>query len=789
MELYEHNRVAYERVMQAFETNNKAAIVHSTGTGKSIIAAEVAKHFGKVLVLAPNNFVLNETRKWCGDNCIFRTYASNMYEQLCGFDLVVFDEFHRAGAPQWGKGVQQLIELNKGAKFLGLSATSIRYLDGERNMADELFDGNVVSELLLPEAIRRGILPNPTYVCSIYDIDTDYNKLSAKIRSKRGSDKDKEIDLAKLARTTSAWKAAYGVPSIIRKYFRSDMKRVIVFTSKVGHFDETREMLSNWFVGAGYSHLDFYRINYTEPNVENEMARFQDDSQFERETNPVDLKIAISVDMLNEGVHVPRVDGVIMLRGTISRIIIEQQVGRCLTADNNGRTPVVLDLVNNMDSIRYGAVDMSSGVNSKDADSKLDYEFPFKVIDECRDIRVFYNQLNQLYSVQRVEGSFHDRLLQVLDYCKTYNCAPPKSAKGEWHDISCTYAWARARYRKGVLSEEDCSVMEEILAITDRPLVGRLDAVVEYVKKYNKVPSSRDNSEVARAYHFLTKKKSEGKWTDEEKAKYDEIQSLLRDAIWEDDIKPRLEKFYNEHGRLPLPQEDRYATKFLNNHTAWKKDKYAHRLQWLDEHGYSTYYKRKNGYEENYEEMKSFFEQNDYRLPMLKDNKRMVNLYHGYNKYLRGARTIPKGMSNEFVEKLRELLSKVILPFDINDRLDRLEEKYKDGRKIPAHSADRDWLNDKVRRVAELTDEQYKRVVALVGHDVTNIHRTPNLELVEWIKANHRLPTPKDDKRMYNKMMKFRKRVNGVYTSREKDPETYEFLLQNGFSGEVNHRD
>lgn len=525
MELYEHNRVAYERVMQAFETNNKAAIVHSTGTGKSIIAAEVAKHFGKVLVLAPNNFVLNETRKWCGDNCIFRTYASNMYEQLGGFDLVVFDEFHRAGAPQWGKGVKQLIELNKGAKFLGLSATSIRYLDGERNMADELFDGNVVSELLLPEAIKRGILPNPTYVCSIYDIDTDYNKLSAKIRSKRGNDKDKEIDLAKLARTTSAWKAAYGVPSIIRKYFSNDMKRVIVFTSKVGHFDETREMLSNWFVGAGYSHLDFYRINYTEPNVESEMARFQDDSQFERETNPVDLKIAISVDMLNEGVHVPRVDGVIMLRGTISRIIIEQQVGRCLTADNNGRTPVVLDLVNNMDSIRYGDVDMSGDIISeRDNNGSVNYDFPFKVIDECRDIRVFYSQLEGLYTRQtwdvvkaRLEEYYneHGQLPTYSDDVELYKqyAHHYRNNNGDSVEWLSSHGYSPKVFSKGTIVE-------------------RLDEIKKIFEKLERIPSIKKGRtdakerEYANSY-YGNKRYIERNGSVEEKA---QLESMIKNA-------------------------------------------------------------------------------------------------------------------------------------------------------------------------------------------------------------------------------------------------------------------
>ena len=44
------------------------------------------------------------------------------------------------------------------------SATNIRYLDNQRDMAWELFGGNIASELTLGEAVARGILPAPKYV-------------------------------------------------------------------------------------------------------------------------------------------------------------------------------------------------------------------------------------------------------------------------------------------------------------------------------------------------------------------------------------------------------------------------------------------------------------------------------------------------------------------------------------------------------------------------------------------------------------------------------------------------
>ena len=83
-------------------------------------------------------------------------------------DYIVLDEFHRCGAPEWGKGVQALLSAHPGAKILGLSATNIRYLDGQRDMAEEIFHGCVASKMTLGEAVAEKILPAPLYVVSMY---------------------------------------------------------------------------------------------------------------------------------------------------------------------------------------------------------------------------------------------------------------------------------------------------------------------------------------------------------------------------------------------------------------------------------------------------------------------------------------------------------------------------------------------------------------------------------------------------------------------------------------------
>ena len=103
-------------------------------------------------------------------------------EELTAIDpgYIVMDEFHRCGASKWGQGVARLLRHYPKIPLLGLSATAIRYLDNQRDMSDELFDGHIASQMTLGEAIVRGILNPPRYVLSLYSYKGQVEKIGAK---------------------------------------------------------------------------------------------------------------------------------------------------------------------------------------------------------------------------------------------------------------------------------------------------------------------------------------------------------------------------------------------------------------------------------------------------------------------------------------------------------------------------------------------------------------------------------------------------------------------------------
>ena len=161
IDLFEHNRTAYEKVCTMLASRGKAAVVHPTGTGKSCIAFKLAEDnlSSHILWLSPSEYIfrtqLDNLKRACGvefSNISFLTYAKLMLAdeevmQTYSPEYIILDEFHRCGAEMWGKGVDRLLSVYPKTPVLGLSATNIRYLDNHRDMADELFDGNIASEM------------------------------------------------------------------------------------------------------------------------------------------------------------------------------------------------------------------------------------------------------------------------------------------------------------------------------------------------------------------------------------------------------------------------------------------------------------------------------------------------------------------------------------------------------------------------------------------------------------------------------------------------------------------
>lgn len=402
--LYSHNKKAYDLAVTMLEDTKKAAIVHPTGTGKSFIAFKLCEdHPDKTICwLSPSEYIFSTqlenlyqaTNGYKPHNIVFFTYAKLMgmsKEEIQAIhpDYIVLDEYHRAGATYWQKGVEQLLFTYADVPVLGLSATNIRYLDSQRDMAQELFDGNIASQMSLGEAIVRGILNPPKYVLSMYYYQNTlekYERRVKKTKSKVARD-NAEKCLEELRRTLEK---AEGLDVIFKKHMTDPHGKYIVFCSNKEHMDQMMKH-TEWFSKVD-KEPHMYSVYSSDPGADKVFKDFKGDNDNNH------LRLLYCIDALNEGIHVDDINGVILLRPTVSPIVYKQQIGRALSASKKTNA-VIFDIVLNIeniysiDSIKEEMQVATSYYRSLgEADQIINEKF--KVIDEVRNCRELFEKLN-----------------------------------------------------------------------------------------------------------------------------------------------------------------------------------------------------------------------------------------------------------------------------------------------------------------------------------------------------------------------------------------------------------
>lgn len=469
--LFKHNQEAYNSVTAMLEQEKMAAVIHPTGTGKSLIAFKLAEEHPseKFLWLSPSEYIYQTQLENLGmefDNIQFMSYSRLMKNEdsieTLHPDYIILDEFHRCGAAEWGKSVRKLLTACPDAKRLGLSATNIRYLDNQRNMAEEIFDGKIASEMTLGEAIVRGILPEPKYVIAMYSYKKELEQLKKRIQalSNQGLITENQKLLEQLRR---ALEQAEGLDIVFEKHMEKKNGKYIVFCSSKEHMDEMKEQVSTWFRRVDREPR-IYTAFYNDTATDREFREFKKD-------NSAHLKLLFCIDMLNEGVHVDDVDGVILLRPTVSPIIYLQQIGRALSA-GSGKTPVIFDLVNNFDSLSCidclkKEMEEALVLFPTTYGKGLRFSERFHITDETKDCRMLFQKLQT-----NLSSAWETYYIAARQYYREKgNLKVPKSyltqtglTLGSWIQ---TQRRVRAGSVTGNLSEEKVRKLDEIGMVWD----------------------------------------------------------------------------------------------------------------------------------------------------------------------------------------------------------------------------------------------------------------------------------------------------------------------------------
>lgn len=407
---------------------SKSLVISATGTGKTYLAAFDVKNFNpdRMLFIVHREQIIDDaiasfkqilggdtsdygkltgTSKNFDAKYLFTTNQSiaiNMDKfNEEDFDYIIIDEAHRAAANTYVKALNYF----NPEFLLGITATPERTDDFN---VFELFDYNIAYEIRLQDALEEDLL-TPFHYFGVTEFerdgvviedDTDINDLVL----------DERVDF------------------ILEKidYYCATQEQIVglIFCSRV---DEAKE-LSRKFNERGFRTVALSGEDSNEYRKE-QVRRLEEG----------EIQFIFTVDIFNEGIDIPKINQIIMLRGTQSKIIFTQQIGRGLRKHDSKDFVTIIDFIGNYENnylipqalvgsgsgnkdgirrevVESGYVSGLSAINFEEiAKERIFSSIDTAKIDSMANLRKGYKeQQNRLDRIPMLQDFYRSRILDPI---------------------------------------------------------------------------------------------------------------------------------------------------------------------------------------------------------------------------------------------------------------------------------------------------------------------------------------------------------------------------------------
>lgn len=323
---------------------DRALLLSSTGTGKSLasafmlremgtrralfivhreqIAKQTLKSYKRVFGSSRTYGLLSGNSRELGAEFLFATMQMMSKEDILShyspgdFDVIMLDECHHAGAESY----QKIMRYFKPKFWLGMTASP------DTNQYDiySIFDHHIAYEIRLQQALEEDLLC-PFHYFGITDLEIN------------GEVFDDNAGVKNFSNLISDARVDYVIDKANYYGFSGDRVKGLIFCSRK---DEAKE-LSKKFNERGLR-TEVLTGEDAQERRESVIARLTND-----EDGDDQLDYIFTVDIFNEGVDIPEINQVIMLRPTQSPVVFIQQLGRGLRKYEGKEYVVILDFIGN----------------------------------------------------------------------------------------------------------------------------------------------------------------------------------------------------------------------------------------------------------------------------------------------------------------------------------------------------------------------------------------------------------------------------------------------------------
>ncbi len=359
--------------------HDNTLVVAATGTGKTIVSAldfrRLAEQLdrSRLLFVAHRTEILEQSLNifrhvlrdssfgelWVGGKQphqwghVFASIQSISASEIfrlspSHFDVIIVDEFHHAAA----KSYESLLNYLAPRHLVGLTATPER-ADGLDIL--QWFGGRIAVELRLWDALEQDLLA-PFHYYGIHD-NTDLSRV--------------------------AWRnGAYSTSELTNLYTANDLWASRVLNEVREKVGDPKSMRALGFC-VSIDHAEFMARRFRDAGITaraiTSRSRRENREQALTDLTSGQIQVIFTVDLFNEGVDIPAIDVILMLRPTESATVFLQQLGRGLRKASGKDVLTVLDFVGHQHQdfrfdLRYRRM---LGRTRRELEEDIQHDFPF----------------------------------------------------------------------------------------------------------------------------------------------------------------------------------------------------------------------------------------------------------------------------------------------------------------------------------------------------------------------------------------------------------------------------
>ncbi len=365
MKLRAYQEELVRLALSSIKAGESPLIQADTGSGKTPLLAEIARRSNYVICIAHRNILIKQlstvlakfkinhgliASQYTQRRCILEhrklgidAHSEKSNKHVCSIDsllsrhkrnllnlgtgkpwVIIIDEAHHVVAEnKWGK----LVSIFPNAIFVGATATPCR-LD-QKSLGKS--NGGIFDKLIQASDLKADS------VAKLIDLGylSPFKCFSLPERINKGALKKHNADYTYKSLCEETGRVKFQMAADAVKYYKklANEKQALAFCVNIDIAKETAKTFVRHGIPAAAIHSKLGSV---------EAARVFD--LFEQK----EIKVLCNVDMIGEGVDIPAIEALLMLRKTASFGLYRQWVGRSLRPEENKEHAILLDFVLNI---------------------------------------------------------------------------------------------------------------------------------------------------------------------------------------------------------------------------------------------------------------------------------------------------------------------------------------------------------------------------------------------------------------------------------------------------------